>query len=275
MNSFLVNWKSSINGILAFLITTGTVLLATGNALFSAHITLYITIGLALCRAYVGLIEKDADAQQPAAPSAPSSTASTLKSIVVLMLAIGMCAVLTGCPGSTLHKASAAADSIASSLQTAENINRDAFSQGIESAQERDAIGAYISNGAKANDAFIASIQAAETSGATTAPQAVISAFGTLVTQLSALNSEGVLQLKSAQAQQEFQIVVTAIQTQLAVLQAIMKGPAAPSPLPPPSAHLFGPAASSPVPPPALMPAPVCEPATPCKLHGRFLPVAA
>jgi hypothetical protein len=30
-----------------------------------------------------------------------------------------------------------------------------------------------------------------------------------------------------------------------------------------------GPASPHPVPPPAVMPAPVCEPGTPCKLHGR------
>ncbi len=33
---------------------------------------------------------------------------------------------------------------------------------------------------------------------------------------------------------------------------------------------LSGPAAPSPLPPPAIvMPAPVCEPGQPCKLHGR------
>ena len=62
MTYLFTHWKSTVNGILAFLITTGVVLLATGNALLSPKVTTYLTIGLALARAYVGLISKDASA---------------------------------------------------------------------------------------------------------------------------------------------------------------------------------------------------------------------
>ena len=59
--NILSNWKSTVNGILAFLITTGTILLASGNSLISPKVTIYITLGLALARGYVGMLEKDAD----------------------------------------------------------------------------------------------------------------------------------------------------------------------------------------------------------------------
>ena len=122
-----------------------------------------------------------------------------------------------GC-GSDLHKAATAADVIASSLQTAESINHDAAASGAESTQERDLIGGYLSDAAKANDAFIATINAAETSGSTSVPQSAIDAFSALVTQVNTLNSNGILRLKSTSAQAQYKVVITAIQTELAVL---------------------------------------------------------
>lgn len=61
MNTILASWKSTLAGILSFLTTTGVVLLATGNSVFSPKVTTWMTIGLALARAYMALITKDAD----------------------------------------------------------------------------------------------------------------------------------------------------------------------------------------------------------------------
>lgn len=62
MTTILASWKSTLAGVLSFLTTTGVVLLATGNSILSPKVTVGITIGLALARAYMGLIEKDATA---------------------------------------------------------------------------------------------------------------------------------------------------------------------------------------------------------------------
>lgn len=62
MSTIITHWKSTANGVLALLITTGVVLLATGSTVLSPKATTYITIGLAVARAYVGLISKDASA---------------------------------------------------------------------------------------------------------------------------------------------------------------------------------------------------------------------
>jgi hypothetical protein len=62
------HWKSSANGILAFLIATGTVIVAftaTVPGAETAKITTGVTLGLALCRAWVGLLQKDADKAPP------------------------------------------------------------------------------------------------------------------------------------------------------------------------------------------------------------------
>lgn len=58
------HWKTAANGVLAFLIASGTVIVAftaTVPGAETAKITTGVTLGLALCRAWVGLLEKDAD----------------------------------------------------------------------------------------------------------------------------------------------------------------------------------------------------------------------
>jgi hypothetical protein len=230
MHNYIVSWKSSVNGILAFLITTGTVLLATGNSLFSPHITLYLTIGLALCRAYVGLIQADADKvlSTQTAPSVKASSSAALRSLLLFALLAGSMMFIAGwtsggcSSASGLHKAAAAADVIGSSLQTAEGINHDAETQGVESIAERDAVASYILQAAQANYAFVSAINSAEQSGTTTVPQSVVSAFNILVAQVNTLNSEGVLQLKSATAQKNFQIVISTLQSEVATIQLLM-----------------------------------------------------
>ncbi len=71
MNTILASWKSSVAGILSFLTTTGVVLLATGTSFLSPKVTSFITIGLALARAYMGLIQADADKVLATVPGSP------------------------------------------------------------------------------------------------------------------------------------------------------------------------------------------------------------
>lgn len=67
------NWKSTANGVLSFFITTlttlsgfmvATNLIADGASVHSIHIFTWVAIGinvaLALCRAWVGLLQNDA-----------------------------------------------------------------------------------------------------------------------------------------------------------------------------------------------------------------------
>lgn len=61
MQPFLTHWKSTANGALAFFITTGTILIASGSTLISPHLVVWITLGLAVARGWVGMLEKDAD----------------------------------------------------------------------------------------------------------------------------------------------------------------------------------------------------------------------
>ena len=68
MKSLMLNWKSTANGILAFFITSLTIIASflgasnvnSGNGFHvSTKVTIAVTIALALCRAWVGLLEKD------------------------------------------------------------------------------------------------------------------------------------------------------------------------------------------------------------------------
>jgi hypothetical protein len=78
------DWKSSISGILSFLVTTLTTLSAflvagnindNGTSTSSIHVSTWVVVGinaaLALCRAYVGLITTNADAGAVAKVLAP------------------------------------------------------------------------------------------------------------------------------------------------------------------------------------------------------------
>jgi hypothetical protein len=81
MNTALTHWKTTVNGILAFLITTLTVfsgflgtidVTSSGPSVSSIHVSTWVSVGvtlaLALCRAWVGLLQQDAG-QTPAIPA--------------------------------------------------------------------------------------------------------------------------------------------------------------------------------------------------------------
>jgi len=143
--------------------------------------------------------------------------------IVAVSSAVFLMGAAGGC-GSDLHKASVAADTIANSLVTVENVNHQVAADGLESTAERAAIAQYVDQVTQANDAFIVQIKAAEaaqTAGQTVSTASLVSAFNLLVTQVNALNANGVLHLSSTSAQAEFTTVMAAIQSQLAILKAL------------------------------------------------------
>jgi len=59
-STIFTHWKSTANGLLAAFITGGVILVATPNPIVTPKVATYITLGLALARAYVGMISKDA-----------------------------------------------------------------------------------------------------------------------------------------------------------------------------------------------------------------------
>lgn len=64
MNNFLTNlrahWKSTVNGFLGLFITVGLALQLLNSPLISTKVNLGITLGLAVARAIIGYIQKDA-----------------------------------------------------------------------------------------------------------------------------------------------------------------------------------------------------------------------
>ena len=61
-STVLTHWKSTANGVLALFITIGVTMMATNSPLLTPRVTLWITMGLAVARAVVGLLSKDAGA---------------------------------------------------------------------------------------------------------------------------------------------------------------------------------------------------------------------
>jgi len=137
----------------------------------------------------------------------------------VVMLAL-VAFTLWGCPQSTpLHKASVAADSIGSALNTAAQINHE---DTLETVADRAALATYIDGLAKLNDAFVAQLKTAEANNGTVTAAQIVSAFTALNTQAQNLQSQGLLHLKSASAISQFKTVTSTIQSLLTTIQALM-----------------------------------------------------
>jgi hypothetical protein len=80
MKVFLSHWKTSLNGILAFLITSLTIVsgflgstdVTNGVGIHaSTKIAVGITVALALCRAWVGLLQQDSGTVLAVTPQSP------------------------------------------------------------------------------------------------------------------------------------------------------------------------------------------------------------
>jgi hypothetical protein len=147
------------------------------------------------------------------------------KFVILAVFVVGLCVTvtLTGCPSSSpVHKASVAAASIGDSLQSAATVNHQMIQAGEESAQEGAQVAGYIDQAAKANDAFVKVLQATPDSGTTLTAQQVLSAFSVLQVQIATLNSQGVLHLKSAKAQQAFASAMATIQASIAAIEVVV-----------------------------------------------------
>jgi hypothetical protein len=144
---------------------------------------------------------------------------------LAVLTAIIFCVVaaMTGCPSSTaIHKASVSAASIGDSLQTAATVNHQMIQAGEETTAEGALVASYIDQAAKANDAFVKVLQATPDTGKPITAQQVLTAFNTLQQQIAMLNSQGVLHLKSAKAQEAFATVMTSIQTSIAAVELVI-----------------------------------------------------
>ncbi len=54
------SWKTTANGILGLFITVGAVLLATNTPILNQRLTAELTVAMAVARAVVGMLQKDA-----------------------------------------------------------------------------------------------------------------------------------------------------------------------------------------------------------------------
>ena len=103
---------------------------------------------------------------------------------LALVTMTGLCAWTSSC-GTAAHKASVAAASIGASLQTAATVNHEMLTAGEETAAEGALVAGYIDQAAKSNDAFTKTLQSLPDSGSQLTSTQAITAFNTLVTQIT------------------------------------------------------------------------------------------
>jgi hypothetical protein len=133
----------------------------------------------------------------------------------------GLCAWTSSC-GTALHKSVTAADSIANSLKTAADLNHSLYATGQISIQERQQVATLIDQATQANDLLVQQLTAAEASGGAVNTAAIVQAFNSFLTQLNGLEANGVLHLKSPAAQASFETIITAIRSEVTVIQSLI-----------------------------------------------------
>lgn len=143
------------------------------------------------------------------------------------LLTVLMCAAFTLMCGWTsscgnLHKAAVAADSIAASLHTAADLNHTLYATGQITLEERQQVATYIDQATQANDMFVNDLKDASANGTPLTAASITQAFNKFLTQLDVLEKNGVLHLKSADAQRQFEVILAAVKTEVQIIQAII-----------------------------------------------------
>ena len=207
--------KTSIAGLLIGLVTVVGVLSQQGITLGHAGTGTVVALIGALATALLGLLSKDPN-------STPGSNAAGK---LMLFLLVGFAGLtLAGCPSSTstLDKASKAAADIGAGLESAAQVNHQMLEGGQESPQEAAAVASYIDQAAKVNDAFTKSLQALPAGQSQISNAQIVSEFQSVSAQITTLNQQGILHLKSQTAQTAFATVMVSIQGAIATLQTII-----------------------------------------------------
>lgn len=131
--------------------------------------------------------------------------------------ATALCMGASGGCGTALHKAEATAAGIAATLNTAATTNHN---NTLETPAERALVASYIDAAAKSNDTFIGVLSAAESNGGVVDTAAVLAAFNDLNAKIIAFQNEGILGIKSTQAQADFAVAISSLQAALAAIEA-------------------------------------------------------
>lgn len=205
--------KTSIAGLLIGVLTVVGVLSQQGITLGHVGTGTGLALLGGLATAFLGLISKDPGA----------SDGSGVTKVGLFLLCAISALTLSGCPsGTAVHKASAAAATIGDSLATAASVNHEMIAEGEESAEEGAQVATYIEQAALANDAFVAVLKTIPDNGSRISAQQALTAFSALQTQVTKLNSEGVLHLKSQKAQQAFATAMTTIQGSITAIELVI-----------------------------------------------------
>jgi hypothetical protein len=153
-----------------------------------------------------------------------------LASVVLLMGASGGC-------GTDLHKATVASGSIAATLHSMAEANH---TNALESDAERTVVANLIVQAAAANDNFVGVLKSAEANGGKVDATAIVAAFSALSTQIEQLDEQGILHLKSSQAQADFSIAMASVEAEIATLQVIYGASVPPLPASTSENHIPG-----------------------------------
>jgi NAD(P)H-dependent flavin oxidoreductase YrpB (nitropropane dioxygenase family) len=143
---------------------------------------------------------------------------SSFVALLVVASAVTFMGALGGCE-SSLHKSSIAAGSIAASLHEASVLNH---TNTVETPENRKLVADLIVEAAVANDSFIGVLSSAEKNGGKVDWTIAAATFSRLTAQIDQLNQQGLLHIKNADTQAQFETIISAIRVEIAVIQALI-----------------------------------------------------
>jgi hypothetical protein len=232
--------KTTINGVLAFLIATFTSILGfqIPSAMLSPganHIWLYVTLAcnfaVALMRVWVGLLQNDTPPPPPPDPPAVQKT-DVLNKVIPMFLLFAVASLLAGCPASQsqLQKAATASQQAMIVVQGFQQGEILAYNQG-KTCLASGAQGCIVISDAdhlfiEQSVSTIAQLDKTTNGciGSAGTPAAAVTCASSAITTISQLQADGDLHIKSAQAKQDFDLAMIGAKGALSVISTILGG---------------------------------------------------
>ena len=147
-----------------------------------------------------------------------------MKSFRIIFL-MALCATLCGCPSNQQTQAAQAVDNAAIALQAAQSVESAAHKQGLISNQDDLFINTQF------RSLSVIGITADSCTRTATSPGAAITCLASAINGVDQINSQGGLSLKSATAQADFQMGISAVRTVLAAIETAIGGTPPPAPI--------------------------------------------
>lgn len=141
--------------------------------------------------------------------------------LLAISLVLALVLAPLGCTDTDYRKATRAAAGIATGLGAIQDANESLFKAQLLDKDEARAIAQGVADAVRVNDQFVGRLRTLKTIDASN-KQLVGLWFSEVLTSLEALNQQGVLRVKNAEAKAKFAVIFAGVQSSAAILTQLM-----------------------------------------------------